>query len=167
MRPLPPGVLALDWATSRPVDWPQIADLCYYDGVLAGVVRFEDPAEEFAFQAVAMLYKPEGLDVRLAEAWPVELGTRDPLESAPWVFGEDFRRRDSFPTYIIDERGGAIESGARSNFLGGTPIAPPVATPLLIALRGSTVVGVWAVSPPRDLNYEEMGDVLLSRSWPD
>lgn len=47
----------------------------WYDGPLSGVFRLDHPEEEFAFQSIAERFNPDGLDLRLAKAWPVPLGT--------------------------------------------------------------------------------------------
>src|SRR4051794_8674406 len=75
------NLIPVTWLASRQIKRNLTVD--WDDGPVSGVLLLDNPDEELGFIAIARRNNPEGVDFRLARAWPVPMGTMDRIERMP------------------------------------------------------------------------------------
>ena len=126
----------------------------WYEGVLAGIVRLEEPARELAIDVVARRDNPGGRPLYLAFGWPVPEGTLAAAEADEegqlvhaYLAGKPGESR-RFVLVEPDQHAAFYCEGA---FTGPATLQRPEHPPLLLAYHGvPPFVQVWELDGPLD-----------------
>lgn len=135
---------------SQPVSRVYIME--WYEGVLAGIVRLEDPAMELAIDVVARRDNPGGRPLYLALGWPVPEGTLAAAEADEegrlvhaYLAGKPRESRRC----VFVEPDQHVAFHCEGAFSGPAALQRPEHPPLLLAYHGvPPFVHAWELSGP-------------------
>lgn len=144
----------------------------WYEGVLAGIVRLEDPALELAIDVVARRDNPGGRPLYLALGWPVPLGTLAAAEAdeegqlvQAYLAGKPSESR----RFVLVEPDGHTAFYCEGSFAGPATLDRPEHPPLLVAYHGvPPFAQVWELDGPVGLESMKarLCSVPLDRAGP-